>query len=125
MGVIEMHHVRQDSPDHIRRWFFDEQFDLIAFYKPDGALDGFQLCYDKARHEKALTWFADRSISHHNVDSGEQSPWYNRSPMLTQCDGRAEMPRLLAAFRTSDHGLPDELKLLVVQKIEEYARRAN
>ncbi len=117
-----MRHVRQDSDEYVRRWFFDDHFDLIAWYTPDGALLGFQLCYDKTGAEKALTWFSDRGLSHHAVDTGEQSPWYNRSPMLTQSDGRAEMPRLLSAFRTANEGLPDELKLLVVQKIGEYGQ---
>ena len=122
MIVIEMRNVRQDSPEFTRRWFFDDDFDLIAFYKTDGTLDGFQLCYDKTRREMALTWFAGRGLSHHTVDSGEQSPWYNRSPMFSPDDGRAEMPRLLTTFRASEEGVPEDLKQLVVQKIAEYGR---
>jgi hypothetical protein len=120
--VIEMRDVRQDSQEYFRRWFFDDDFDLIAFFKPDGALAGFQLCYDKAGREKALMWFTGRGLSHNHVDSGEQSPWYNRSPMLAQVDGRAEMPRVLAEFWVAEEGLPAELKVLVVQKIEEYGQ---
>ncbi len=105
-----MRDVRQDSKEHLRRWFFDDHFDLIAWYTPAGdALLGFQLCYDKTGAEKALTWFADRGVSHHAVDSGEQSPWHNRSAMLTEADGRAEMPRVLSAFQAADEGIPAEL----------------
>ncbi len=117
-----MRHVRQDSTDSFRRWFFDDNFDLIAWYKPDGGLLGFQLYYDKAGNEKALTWFSTRGLSHHAVDSGEDSPWFNRSPMLVAASGRSKMPRLLSSFRTSDEGLPSELKDLVRRKIQEYGR---
>jgi len=115
-----MRDVRQDSRDHVRRWFFDDNFDLIAWYKLDGTLLGFQLCYDKAEDEKALTWFYDRGLSHHNVDAGEQNPWFNRSPMLTESDGRSHMTRLLSSFKTSEQNLPPDLRLLIGHKIVEY-----
>lgn len=121
--MIEMRDVRQDSEDFVRRWFFDDNFDLIAWYAHDGALWGFQLCYDKIAREKALTWFSDRGLSHHLVDSGEQCPWVNRNPMLVEADGRSGMTQLLASFMVSDGGLPTELRKMVKQKIHEYGRR--
>jgi hypothetical protein len=121
--MIEMQHVRQDSPDLRRRWYFDDNFDLIVWYRQDESLFGFQLCYDKAiNDEKALTWFATRGLSHHKVDTGEESPWVNRTPMLTSSDGRSGMARLLSRFGSSSAGLPPELKSLVEQKIREYGR---
>jgi len=119
-----MRDVRQDSHDYVRRWFFDDHFDLIAWYHPNGALFGFQLCYDKPDEEKALTWFSDRGLSHHRVDAGDQSPWVNRTPMLTESDGRSHMARLLATFTISDGDLPSELRTVVEKKIREYGRRA-
>jgi hypothetical protein len=117
--MIEMRNVRQETPGQLRRWFFDDHFDLIAWYKA-GQLLGFQLCYDKPYHEKALTWFQQRGLSHHKVDSGEQSPWHNRSPMLTESDGRTEMGELLDSFRTAHIGVPAELVEAVEIKIREY-----
>ena len=122
--MIELRDVRQDSTDYVRRWFFDDHFDLIAWYAHDGALLGFQLCYDKADKEKALTWFSNRGLSHHLVDSGEQCPWVNRSPMLIEADGRSHMARLLASFISADGDLPTELRKIVKQKIKEYGQRA-
>ena len=118
-----MRDVRQDSSDYVRRWFFDENFDLIAWYAHDGTLSGFQLCYDKAAREKALTWFSNRGLSHHLVDPGDQCPWVNRSPMLVASDGRTGMTQLLASFVVSDGHLPSELSRLVGQKIKEYGRQ--
>jgi hypothetical protein len=119
--MIEMRHVRQDSPDLRRHWYFDDNFDLIVWYRPDGSLFGFQLCYDKALDdEKALTWLATRGLSHHKVDTGEESPWTNRTPMLTESEGRSGMAKLLSRFGSASEGLPVELKTLVEQKIREY-----
>ncbi len=120
--MIELRDVRQDSSDYVRRWFFDDNFDLIAWYGRDGTLFGFQLCYDKADDEKALTWFSRRGLSHHQVDTGEESPWFNRTPILTASNGQSEMARLLSSFRISDDGLPFELRKLVKGKIKEYGR---
>jgi hypothetical protein len=118
--MVEMRNVRQDPGDCFRRWFFDTNFDLIVWYQPDGSVFGFQLCYDKASSEKALTWTSADGFSHASVDTGEASPWFNRTPVLTKNDDRSHMARLLSSFQLSEEGLPDELQMLVMHKIKEY-----
>jgi hypothetical protein len=115
-----MRNVRRVPNDYLRRWFYDDHFDLIAWYKPDGSLHGFQLSYDKTGHEKALTWFCDRGLSHHRVDSGEASPLENRTPILIPEEGRFHMAQALADFENSTKDLPPDLAALVCQKIKEY-----
>ena len=118
--MLEMRDVRQVPNDYFRRWFYDDNFDLVAWYQPDGSLHGFQLSYDKTGHEKALTWYCDRGLSHHRVDSGEASPLENRTPILIEEDGRFGMAKVLADFENSTAGLPPELRTVVLQKISEY-----
>lgn|GEM_PF-1514398 len=120
MGVIEMTNVRQVPNDYLRRWFCDKNFDLVAWYRPDGEIHGFQLSYDRTAQEKALTYVEERGISHHLVDSGEDSPLANRTPVLVEVDGRAGMTRVFALFTKSEQGLPLPLRMLVRQKIREY-----
>lgn len=115
-----MRDVRQDSSEYFRRWFFDENFDLIIWYKLDRSLHGFQLCYDKAEEEKALMWICEGKLSHYVVDAGEDNPARNHSPMLRDSDGRAHMQGLLARFKGSDHDLPPGLKEVIETKIREY-----
>jgi hypothetical protein len=115
-----MRDVRQVPNDYFRRWFYDDNFDLVAWYKPDGSLHGFQLSYDKTGREKALTWYCDRGLSHHRVDSGETSPLENRTPILIAEDGRFSMTRVRSGFEISGEGLPPELRTVVLQKISEY-----
>src|SRR5438105_15406914 len=77
-----------------RRWFFDEYFDLIVWYDWDLTIRGFQLCYDKPGHERALTWTMERGFRHDEVDSGDEDPRANRAPILTAATSfPAEMVR--------------------------------
>ena len=120
--MIEIRDVRQVPNDYFRRWFSDDHFDLIVWYKPDDAIQGFELSYDKTGHEKAIRWLDDKGISHFSVDTGEQSPVVNRTPMLTTTEGRSEMERVLASFQASEEGLPGEVSALVQKKLREYGQ---
>jgi hypothetical protein len=108
--------------DYFRRWFSTAHFDLVVWYKPDDAIYGFQLCYDKDGREKAFTWLEDKGFSHQSIDSGEESPLANRTPILVPLQGRFETARVLACFRASDEKLPIKLRALVRRKIREYGR---
>ncbi len=115
-----MRHVSQDPGEPRRRWFSDEEFDLIVWMNADESIHGFELCYDKQGREKALRWIDGQGIRHYAVDSGEQSPEHNRSPMLQAMNGRGEMKRVLESFRSSREELPDGLSDLVQKKLAEY-----
>ena len=54
--LTEFKGVRQREEEGIRRWFFNNYFDLIIWYDNSNQIEGFQLCYDKENNEKALTW---------------------------------------------------------------------
>jgi hypothetical protein len=108
--VIEIRDVRQNPNENFRRLFSDENFHLIVWYKPDETIDGFELSYDKTGREKAIRWLSDKGFSHYRVDSGEQSPLANRTPMLTATKDKPELERLLSRFEASDDRLPLPLR---------------
>ena len=118
--MIEVRDVRQGPGDYRRRWFTDDNFDLMVWYHADGTVHGFEFSYDKPGYEKALRWFDNSGLSHHAVDTGEQNPAYNRSPILSASDGRTEMKRVLENFRKTVSGLPDGLSEFVQKKLAEY-----
>jgi hypothetical protein len=61
------------------RWFTDEHFALVIWDE----IVGFQLCYDKSRSERAITWKAGSGFSHNAVDGGEdRAARYKGSPIL-------------------------------------------
>ncbi len=121
-SVIEIRDVRQNPNEPFRRWFSDEDFDLIVWYRPDESVDGFELCYDKTGHEKALRWFAGKGFSHHGVDPGDQSPLANRTPILLAANDKFDPKRVSGRFDASQAGLPDEVAILVRERLEEFGR---
>lgn len=68
------------TPGTNRRWFNDDDFDLIVRHN-GGTITGFQLCYDRNGNEHALTWMEGKGAGHHRIDSGENSPLKNRAPV--------------------------------------------
>lgn len=91
---------RESEADGSRRWFSDDEMDLIVWYSADGALEGFQLCYDKSRRERAFEWRRGGSLRHFVVDDGESTPLRNDTPILKSGGGEADQARVLADFRT-------------------------
>jgi len=65
-----------------RKWFSDANWDLIVWLSGPGEIWGFQLCYDRARDERALTWTRETGYSHDRIDDGEGNPTKNRTPVL-------------------------------------------
>jgi hypothetical protein len=78
----EIPNVRQIPGEGRRRWFTDAYFDLIVWYADDGAVSGFQLCYDKQEHERAFTWTRGHSCVHEEIDAGEFPGHSKMSPVL-------------------------------------------
>ena len=113
---------RAVAGDYDRRWITDDYFDLIVWYTPRDTIHGFQLCYDKPHWERALTWLSDRGFSHMEVDSGEDSAYANRTPVLVP-DGSLPGERVLAEFARRGSALPVELRKLVTDKISEFVQR--
>src|SRR6266568_3059053 len=75
----------QDSPkSKNRRWFSDENLDLIVWFDPRGRITGFQLCYDKLVHECALTWTEKDGYHLNIIDTGEEMPDRNDTPVLAE-----------------------------------------
>ncbi|HEV2717965.1 MAG TPA: hypothetical protein VGU64_22060 [Terriglobales bacterium] len=112
---------RRVPGDYDRRWLCDDYFDLIVWYSASGAIFGFQLCYDKPRWERALTWISTKGFSHMQVDDGEQNAYANQTPVLVP-DGSFPTGVVVSEFRRRGAELPIELRELVLHKIDEYVR---
>jgi multidrug transporter EmrE-like cation transporter len=101
-----------------RRWFTDSDFDLIVWFTPAGTICSFQLCYDRRRRERALTWTQDGGFSHDRIDDGEASPAKNRTPILV--DGGSSVPddilrRFITEAVTASHAtVPHGNKALAI-----------
>jgi hypothetical protein len=108
--------------DYDRRWISDDYFDLIVWYNRKDVVHGFQLCYGKPQWERALTWMSHRGFSHTEVESGEELPTANRTPILVP-DRSFPANKVRLEFQRRSAGLPNDLRDLVLGKIAEFETR--
>jgi hypothetical protein len=108
----------QGGADPGRRWFHDDYFDLILWYGEGRAIAEAQLCYDIGRNERVLTWTTGSRASHFGIDSGEESPLKNRSPLLVP-DGEIPFEELLRKFRERGAELDKDIRDLVERRLTE------
>ncbi len=96
--LVEIKNVRQIPGEDIRRWFVDENTDLIVWYDPAAEIiSGFQLCYDKKSVQRCLTWQKSSSAG----------------TSLLSADGRYSRNRVIRLFDTISEELPEEISALV------------
>jgi len=114
----EIPHVKQIPGESQRRWFLDDDFDLVVWFDDHEQMLGFQLTYDKLQQPHALTWHQERGFQHDTVDEGEDRPGrYKGSPILLTngpFNGYSVAQRFRRAARHIDYELVDliESKLL-------------
>ena len=102
-----------------RRWFSNEDFDLIVWLDDLGAITGFELSYDRSKVERAVTWTSIRGCQHFRVDTGEATPLKNLTPILIS-DGDFSKGRVIAAFAEAAKALEPTIQAFVVQRLQEF-----
>jgi hypothetical protein len=96
--LYEIKNVRQIPGEDTRRWYVDENTDLIVWYGPkEDVITGFQLCFDKKSVQRCLTW-------QRNSNSGKS---------LLSADARYSRRRVIRLFDSISEELPEELSTLV------------
>ncbi|MFP4301844.1 MAG: hypothetical protein ACLFPW_07310 [Spirochaetaceae bacterium] len=118
--LSEIHPVRQVPGEGYRRWFTDEDLDLIVWYESEEQqeIQGFQLCYDKQVLEHALTWRPEGGFTHHQVDSGE-SPYSAKMSPTLEAEGNIDFKRISAIFVGHAKEIDPALVSFVTQKLRE------
>jgi hypothetical protein len=102
-----------------RRWFSDEDFDLIVWFADAVTIAAIQLCYDKSGAERAVTWSAGRGYGHFRVELGEESPFRNQTPIFVT-DGPFHRERILPAFAQAAAGLDPAIRCFVLTRLREF-----
>lgn len=116
----EARNVRQIAGEPRRRWFTDDYFDLIIWLEPDGSVWGFQLCYDRERLPRALTWTRKYGYKHAGIDTGEHVWGTSQcSPVLVE-DGLFDAAAIGKKLGAAAGELPPELSGFVIKKISEF-----
>ena len=119
--LSEVRNTRQIENEGRRRWFTNSYFDLIVWYERDAAaIAGFQLCYDKEREERALTWRRGEGYDHKRIDDGEVSGRMKMTPVLVP-DGIFDYKAVAERFRRESETIDPEVRELVYRKLTDYA----
>jgi len=106
-----------------RRWFSDEYFDLVVWQSAGDGIVGFQLCYDKDRAERAVSWTRSRGYGHFRVETGEDSPVKNMTPVLVSVGAPAKEP-LLARFSEASRTLDPIIRDFILERLQEHSQWA-
>ncbi len=114
----ELKNVKQEHGAGRRRWFESDGLELVVWWDAHDAITGFQLCYDFGRGDFALTWRPATGFAHSAIDTGDESPFVNRTPVLNP-DGEAPWGRLAQLFEARSATLEPGLRRLVRDKLAE------
>jgi hypothetical protein len=118
--LYEVKNVRQHKNEGFRRWFTDKDFDLIIWYDNNKKINGFQLCYNKSKYERALTWTnSDNKFYHNKIDDGEVPGAVKESPILV-ADGLFDKINVANDFKESSIQIDPQVSNFVYKKILEY-----
>lgn len=115
--LLEIKDVRQRSEEGYRRWFSNDSFDLILWYKDSGEeIKGLQFCYGKPYAERAFTWEKSYRSSHY---ISEKTDLGSSAGILWGDAGRIPQGEI-ENFKETSSDIGEELETLVLKKIAEY-----
>ena len=92
--LTETKNVRQIDGEPRRRWFWNDYFDIIVWFSDDNEIIGFQLCYDKSKRQRVLTWNKGTGYSHDKIDDGEGDPGKPKGTPILMADGIFEKEKI-------------------------------
>jgi len=100
----ELLSIRQVRDDGFRRWFVDEDLELILWYDEAKTLAGFQICYDKLAGNRSVTW---------KKRIGKDG----KAKSVLVSDGPFNKPRLYALMEHSMGNLDAELRAFILKRL--------
>ena len=116
----EIKNVRQERGAGRRRWFESDGFDVVVWLNRGGHVTGFQFCYDLGDGDHALTWRKGSGFAHSSIDTGDDSPLANRSPVL-QPDGEVPWTGIERLFRERSATMEPALRQLIHDRLAQRA----
>lgn len=111
----EVHNPRQISGEPCRRWFSSGEMDLVVWMSEANEPLGFQLCYDKHRHEKAITLRpGSEHMQYMAVDSGESAAMRHKASPILVPDGALNAEAVARMFEKQAEHLPGDISRFVL-----------
>jgi hypothetical protein len=122
-ALRELPGTRQIPGEPRRRWFNSLELDLIVWLDGKDTPSGFQLCYDKSRGERALTWHRGRGYDHAAVDAGEDMPAKHKGTPILVADGVFHADRVKDEFLKASEHVPENIRRFVAEALDRYPQR--
>lgn len=113
----EIRNTQQVPGESCRRWFNDQNLDLVVWTRGDGHIDAFQLAYGKPDSEHALSWSEQGGIRHQKVDDGEGEPGRHKKTPLLVPDGAFDPTALAGLFREHATRIDEDIAGFVFRKL--------
>ena len=117
----EVSQVRQIANENPRRWFSSSDMDLTVWIDREGNINGFELCYDKGRDERAVRWFEDAGFLHERVDDGESRPGRFKGTPILVPDGAFSAQVIAERFRSASTYIDQTVAVFVYGKLLEFS----
>src|SRR3989442_9938332 len=102
-----------------RRWFSDDDFDLVVWFSDSGSIAGFELCYDKSYAERALIWSSSGGDGHFGVGTRESTPLKNLTPILG-AEGALAKDRVIAGLLEVSRNPDPAPGAFVIRLLQDY-----
>ncbi len=115
----EITFIKQHKDEPRRRWFEDEDFDLIVWFDENEEIIEFELCYNKSAAECAVRWEKTDQYSHYRVDDGDRPGKHKASPILIP-NGYFHRRKIAALFKIASVELDKRIAKFVHDKITRY-----
>ena len=120
----EWKQVRQVSGEGFRRWFNDEELELVVWYPSRGtASNGFQLCIGAEGLQRSLIWKPPSQFIVERIDAGEARSGHHKSaPISVADDGDLDAAELARRFAAQAEHLDPEVRELVIGQLTALAQ---
>ncbi|MCK5876440.1 MAG: hypothetical protein KAG43_02295 [Candidatus Marithrix sp.] len=110
----------QKEENKKKYWFQDEYFDLFVWFDThSGKIINFQLCYDRLRRERVMSWDYENGFNHYYIDDGEYSPHKNMSPVFF-LEGKFAYNEAIPRFIKSSNQIDKKIRHFIIKKLDEY-----
>jgi hypothetical protein len=106
----------------IRRWFYDNDFDLIVWLMGDEeeVVDSFELCYEGWKGEAAIQWDLEQGFFEFKVDSGEANPARKQTPIfINGIQAEALDPAIFHQFQKVSDDIDPVIREFVLEKLQQ------
>ena len=117
----ELNNVRQIDGESRRRCFSDADSDLTVWVAMEGTIIGFEFCYDKGKHERALRWNRVEGYLHQRVDDGERRELQHKATPILVPDGVFDRNKISRLFLEKSRDIDSNIADLVLTRISEYS----